>query len=472
MSTSPDVMSQLTSLTPKIPEYTPPDTSALDTEITQGKAKAQQAETQLETAETEKADLPAQFAQGQQRYEQQIDQMLKQYPSQQVAYGAAMHTAPIVAMLASLGGKASGLSGTAMLGALNGMMTGFNQGAEDQYKENLEKWKTTLSEMKDRHAEQFQIYKLMLDAYSGRADAAQKARDFALTATHDAMDQKEARVKDSIDLFKARAQAISQADKATLLLDKLLTTGPTAGYTPQAQELDAALARRGISLPGGARSGPAYFARLNAIRQQNPGMSADQVVDGIYAGQIDTKIGMTEATVAARKEAGVEGAMLTLNAGPPTKENPKGGLYWQLDQAAKDVDFSDAKIGNRIKLASQGKVIDDAKVQYYVTKVQEARAELAQVFTKSGVMTDTARHAAEEALPISASYSSLQQAIRSSQEAAEAVRNGNKAFMDAIKGGKSVSEALKDTGDTPNRKTIGGVTYEKRDGKWYQVANG
>jgi len=297
-----DILQQLQSLKPTPPpDYQAPDTSALDADIAAQKSAAAADEQALEAADLGKSNAAAQTAGELQGDAAQTDALFQRYPARQVAYGAAMSAAPIIGLLSALGGKAAGISGQGMLGALSGMMEGLNAGAEDKYQEQLAKWKEELQKLKDRHEEQIEIYKLMLDAYSGRADAAQKARDFALSATKDDIDEKQAKVKDSIDIWKARTTALNQADKVTALLEgaAIRTRALSAGYTPEAQQLDAALADAGVPLQGGSRSGPAYFARLDAIMKAHPGESAQQVAQGIKTGKISAAEALKEGTTAA-----------------------------------------------------------------------------------------------------------------------------------------------------------------------------
>jgi hypothetical protein len=306
-----DILQQLQSLKPTgMPSYTPPDTSALDSDIATQKQTAAGAESTMEAADIGKSNLAAQTAGQLEQGDAQMQALFQQYPARQVAYGAAMSAAPIVGLLAALGGKAAGISGQGMLGALGGMMEGLNAGAEDKYQEQLAKWKQELQTLKDRNAEQLEVYKVMLEAYSGRADAAQKARDFALAATKDDMSQKESEVKNSIELFKARVSATAQADKITLLMENaaLKAKAEALGATPAAMQLDAALNDAGITLQGASRGTKAYFARLDNEMQQHPGEDAKSVAEHLRTAQIGTaeakKEGATAATIVGRTSVG------------------------------------------------------------------------------------------------------------------------------------------------------------------------
>jgi hypothetical protein len=462
---SMDPMAQLTAdlsavLRPQqAPTYKPPDTSGLDTQIAQEKGIAQQSETALEAAEADKAGLVGQMMQGQQSYDQQVEQLFQKYPTEQVAYGTAMHVAPQIAILATLGGKAAGLSGQAMLGALTGMMTGLNQGAADQFQQSLEKWKQELQKVKDRHQEQMELYKVMLDAYQGRADAAQKARDFALTMTHDAIDQKEYQVKDSIDLFKARTQAITSVEKAQLMLDRiaLQVSQSGQGQSPAVRQLDAALTADGVQIPGAGRGGQLYWQKLSDLVASNPDKSPQQLAEMAKSGALGMQAAKTETTTAARKEASIGAAQEALNS--------PGGLWDQVNAAAKKIDFGDAKFKNNLELAIQGKAVANKDIQRYVSTIMEARAELAQVFARNGQTTDAARRMAEEAIPLAASYEELQAAEQASKQGAQAVRAGNQAYMQQIQSGQ--------TGGGAGPRTVTRTGYSASTGqKFVQYSDG
>lgn len=204
---------------PQLPQYTPPDTSQYTAEAARQKKRAQAEENAEEQAQEGEAALDEEEAGQLSQNQKKFDALFKQAPAPAVAYQTALRTAPIVTILAALGGKAAGISGVGMLGALNGMVSGINEGSLQKYQQSLDAWKQQLEILKERNAEQEHIYEVMLDAYKNRADAAQKARDFALAMTHDSMSQAESAKKDSIDLFKARAQMMAQAERAQELLE-------------------------------------------------------------------------------------------------------------------------------------------------------------------------------------------------------------------------------------------------------------
>lgn len=447
-----DILSQLQSLKPTgLPAYQAPDTSGLDAQIGQGQQAAAGDEQALEAADTGKADLAAQTAGQLQGDDAKMEQLFQQYPAREVAYGAAMKAAPLIGLLATLGGKAAGISGQGMLGGLTGMMEGLNQGAEDKYQDGLTKWKQQLQTLKDRHEEQIEIYKLMLDAYSGRADAAQKARDFALSATHDAMDAKEAKVKDSIDIWKARSQAINQADRVTALLEgaALRSKAATGGYSPEAQSLDSALADAGVALQGGSRSGPAYFARLDAIMKQHPGESAQQVAQGIKTGKISAaeaqKEGTTAAGIVGKTAVGEnEIAAMAPSAIKASEALPRG-QWVPANQVIQKVQKGSSDV--RLKeLAQRTTAILNA---YDVVAARGGTDKEKREENRQNLLTADSPEAYKKAVEV------MQDEARLAKGA------GRQAEAEAAGGGGGAGTAI--------RKTIGGKTYEQRDGQWYEV---
>lgn len=420
----------------KIPDYQPPDTSGLDSQIAQGKQAAQGAETELESADKSKADLATGEVSELQRQQSAISDLFQKYPARQVFYGTAMQAAPIIGILAALGGKAAGLSGTAMLGALNGMAQGINEGSEENFKAALDKWKEQLQEYRERNEQQQQMYKVMLDAYSSRADAAQKARDFALTMTNDAFDQKQMAVKDSMNIWDMRTKQIEEAQRMTAVFDEMhlreqelkLKQQQAAGPAdPTVKALDGALSTAGVQIPGMGRGGQLYWQKLADVVAANPGKSPEELVQMVRSNQLSLRGAQTETTVAGRKEASVGSAMEAMNQ--------TGGIWDQVDQAAKKVDFGSSKTANDLRLAAQGKAVANPDIQAYVTTIEEARAELSQIYARSGQTTDAARRMAEDALPLAASYEELQAAKKAAMKASQSVLSGNQRYMQQVGGG-------------------------------------
>lgn len=442
----PDVLGR--SNPPPPTTFTPPDLSSFDKQIADERqvvkdetSKAQEFD---EKANQTREQAAADFAQGTQAQ----DQAYSNVPTRQAIYQQSMQTAPIMAIMMAVGGKAARLSGQNMLGAMSGAMQGLNEGSEARFQDSMTKWKTEIEKARARLDEQEKYNEMMLEAYAGRADAHQKAAAAAYRMTGDLINDKQTQYGNSVNLFELQRKLIDSAEQKRIEIEKLAETKRhnqavegKGNFGGDVGTLLAAMSEKGVSLPAGFRSKEQMHATLQALIERHPGMTMDEIADQVKNGQIDLTVAKTEATVGARKEASVASAMEALNAGPPTKDNPKGGLYYQLDEAAKRVNFGDSKTKNNIRLAMQGQYVADPAIQYYVSKLQETRAELTQIFSRTGQPTDAVRAMANEALPEAASYKELQEAIRSSTEAADAVQAGNERFMKKLKTG-GVKQAL------------------------------
>jgi hypothetical protein len=254
---------ELSSLRSDLPGYTPPDTSAQDAQIEKYQHTAEESEKLAEGITAERSAKEEKFATELSAQDAQYNQLFAQHPARQVFYGASLQAAPLMSMLAVLGGKAAGLSGRAMLGAMNGMMEGLNTGSEEQYQQHLDAWKQQIAAYKERHEQQLEIYNLMLDAYKGRADAALKARDFALDMTKDTMDERDKVIKNSIDIFRARTDALTDVDKLALLFSK--EKARVFQQQPNQAEVDAI---GNYQLP--PRTGRAGDAIMSAVAAKYP----------------------------------------------------------------------------------------------------------------------------------------------------------------------------------------------------------
>lgn len=433
--------------TPAPLQFTPPDTSALDKQIADERQVVKDETTKAQQYDDKANDAREKAAQDFAAGSRAEDQAYSNVPTRQAIYQQSMQTAPLMAIMMAVGGKAAKLSGQNMLGAMSGAMQGLNEGSEARFQDAMTKWKAEIDKARARLDDQQKYNAMMLEAYAGRADAHQKAAAAAYRMTGDLISDKQQQYGNSLDLFKLQRQILDSADQKRIEIERLAETkrhneategkGAIGG---DVGALLAAMAEKGVSLPAG-RSKDQMRATLQGLMDRNPGKSPDEIAQLVKDGKLDMKVAETEATTGARKEASVASAMEALNA-PPTKEDPKGGLYYQLDGAAKRVNFGDSKTASNLRLAMQGQYVADPAIQYYVSKLQETRAELTQVFSRTGQPTDAVRAMAEEALPAAASYQELQEAIRSSREAADAVRAGNERFIERLKGGTPVKQAL------------------------------
>lgn len=451
------------------PQYTPPDTSAQDTAIANYRAQATAAEGQLEGQERGAADLSAGMAGKLGQEQQQLDQLFQKYPTSQVAYGTAMSVAPVIGILTALGGKASGISGQAMLGALTGMVTGLNEGAQDKYKESLEKWKEEMQKLKDQHAEQLEIYKVMLDAYSGRADAAQKARDFALSMTHDAMDEKKALQTQSLEIFKLKEQQITQLERATmsfqvaeqrLQLEKEKQEKQAA--SAQAIDLAATEYLNTGHMPsmgfGGTEVRMQVLDRAAQKAQEMGGPQAVAVNQAIY-----------KSTAAElQKVQGQEGNVMAYEANATKQMDMVLALNNQVPR-------SQVPAINKAILAGQTEIEGDPQATKLMNAVLTASTEYAKVMSggtgSAAASSDASRKEAQRLMEASMNPQQLAAVI---QQEKQSMRNRIQGFAETR---QQLQQRLQGLGtgmqggqqqQPVQRQTLNGKTYVKQNGQWYE----
>jgi hypothetical protein len=204
MSASPDAMT--TALDNKSPIGLP-DTSGFDSQIADTRKTAQDEQTQALSYADKAAGEEEAAARDLSAPEQQPE-----VPTRQAAYQQSMKVAPLLAMMMAIGGKATRVSGQNMLAATGGMMKGLNEGSEARYEDAYKKWQAELEKQKARHEQQQQIHKLMLEAYSGRADAHQKAAEAARRMTGDLLSDKQTGIANQMDSMKLHNQIMEQMD--------------------------------------------------------------------------------------------------------------------------------------------------------------------------------------------------------------------------------------------------------------------
>jgi len=202
----------------------------------------------------------------------------------------------------------------------------------------------------------------------------------------------------------------------------------------------AAMADIGVALPTGLRAKQQMLGTIQALIERHPDEGADQIAKRVRAGQIETGAAKTEANVVARREGSAAAAINALNR--------EGGLYDQLQETAKKVDFGSAKFVNALKLWKAGDVIADPNISEYVNALADTRAEFASVLSRGGQVTDSVRIAAEHAFPDKMSLPELERAVERSKKIARAIQAGNSSVLDALVHGKSMDEALKSGGET------------------------
>jgi hypothetical protein len=168
---------------------------------------------QASEAESQQAERAAQAATSD---ESQIKAWADSTPTRQAAYANAMHAAPILSILTALGGRLTKLNGQQMLAATTGIVQGVNAGSEKKYEDAYNAWMSSYQKIKDHHARMMEYYRLMLDAYAGRADAPQKAAEAARRMAGDLLDEKQMKLSNTLNTFKAIEAVQDRLDRTKL----------------------------------------------------------------------------------------------------------------------------------------------------------------------------------------------------------------------------------------------------------------
>lgn len=196
------------------------------------------------------------------------------------------------------------------------------------------------------------------------------------------------------------------------------------------------IAKDQIPLPLGTRSMAARTQFMADAIKNNPDSTPEEIVADMKSGYISMRGDLTEAGVVARREASISAAQTSL-------VEPHG-LYDQLDSAAQKVNFGDSKIMNKLRDAVQQHVYASPEIQALATTLEETRADLGTVLSRTGTLTDAARAQAEHALPLTGSLKEMQAAIKASRQATDAIQRGNTAVLEGLRSGKTPAEVLKE----------------------------
>jgi hypothetical protein len=131
--------------------------------------------TDAAAARKQQAEFASTAAQQLREQAPQLAAWANSMPSQQGIYANTMQMAPMFAIMAALGGRATSLTGLQMLSATTGLVQGLNAGARDKYEAASRAWQQAFETMQAHLRLQSEYYRMMLDAYAGRADADEKA---------------------------------------------------------------------------------------------------------------------------------------------------------------------------------------------------------------------------------------------------------------------------------------------------------
>jgi len=192
-----------------------------DPQISQERGVAEKYDTAAVASAEKASDIEMEAAHAITGDEAKLDEWLKNTPTEQASYATAMHAAPVLSVLTALGGRMTRLTGMQMLSAQTGILQGLNTAAQSKYEDAYRQWMAGYQRLKDHQETLMKYYELMLGAYTGKADAQQKAAEAARRMAGDLLDAKQTALSNRINLFKAQSEAISRLDRVQASLAAL-----------------------------------------------------------------------------------------------------------------------------------------------------------------------------------------------------------------------------------------------------------
>lgn len=171
----------------------------------------------------------------------------------------------------------------------------------------------------------------------------------------------------------AKSMTPDQAAKVQMFHDRGM-------FTNDAGDLLAALAAKGVSLPAGMRSKEQQIATVNGLIRKFPGMSPDEIADGIATGQIDFGAAKKETTTAAAQSGRVKLATQELNT-----------FGDQVSAASKAVPRGNFVPWSRLQQMSDAQISDPALLEFKV-KMQALNNAYDQLAARGGTDADKRAH--------------------------------------------------------------------------------
>lgn len=180
-----------------------------------------QQQTQRQALTDKQVALEEQKAAALQSDEAKLDNWVANTPTRQAAAATAMHLAGPISILTALGGALTRQSGIAMLGAMNGVVQGIQQGAENKYNDAMDQWQKAYDQMKHHMDTTREVYNTYLDAYKGRIDA----QDIAIQHTNSVMgtqvQKEQMKIGSAKDIFNAKEKAWDSVMKYGVAMAKI-----------------------------------------------------------------------------------------------------------------------------------------------------------------------------------------------------------------------------------------------------------
>jgi hypothetical protein len=354
-------------------------------------------------------------------------------------------SAALVAMAFIAGSKSKG-NWLGVSSSLNGALKGYLEGNQQQAKQAWEKYQADYDKAIEKHKEQEQDYLQTIENKKLTINQMLTEIQWKAAKYDDQYTLAMARQKRIDDLYKNayrmehdRQELDIQRSRLDLEVKKFQAMHGGGQADPRTDAVYAAMADAGISFPPGMRSVKAQQETIQGLLQAHPNDTAAQIAARVRSSELDIKEKQTELSVVARREGAAAPAINALNR--------QGGLYDQLLETAKKVDFGSSKFASNMELWKQGKVVADPDISEYVNALSDTRAEFASVLARGGQVTDSVRIAAEHAFPDNLSFPELQRNVDRSKKIADSIQAGNSSVADALIKGQSMEEALKETSD-------------------------
>lgn len=401
--------------------------------------------------------------------EKQVDQaeistLNEQPPSapQQQTTTPLQRLAPLL-LLSAFGGKATKMNAGLMLAATSGTVQGYLQGNAQQVATGQKQYEEAYKEFKDRQDQQVKIFDEMRKAYADRPDADLKALQMSrqLTGDEGKVDQQLLEIQQHYqtaasqlaenqkkltdeDYFKRANLQLQQ--KKTADAEKKAAGGGEGADPAKVSEIRAAMADIGAQFPQGMRSAAAQNSMIEGELAKHPDWTAQQIAQNLRSVQVGTRAADTETTQVARREANITPAVTALTE--------PGGLFDQLDEAARKIDFGASKTVNQLRLAAQGHAVADPDIQRYVTLIQDVQTDVTSVLSRTGQATDAVRRQAMDAFPLNSSYEELKTEMDASRKVARALQAGNESVIAALTKGVPIRQAAATDTGSGNRGTV------------------
>lgn len=356
-------------------------------------------------------------------------------------------SAALVAMAFLAGSKSKG-NWLGVSSSLNGALKGYLEGNEQKAAEAWKKYQADYDKAIEQHKEQEQDYaqtinnkKLTINQMLQEMQWKAVKYDDQYTLALAKQKHIDELYKNSFGMAEAREKLNLQRENIDSQIKKRAESMASDG-DPKVESVYAAMSDAGISFPPGMRSVKAQAATIKGLLAAHPFDTPGQIVARVRAGELGMKEKQTELGVVARREGSSASAINALNR--------PGGLYDQLTETAKKIDFGSSKTANNLELWKQGKVVADPDISEYVNALSDTRAEFASVLARGGQVTDSVRIASEHAFPDNLSLPELQRNVARSKKIADSIQAGNTAVADALINGKSMEEAMGAASTTPN----------------------